>query len=54
MAHISSNIISATDFHQAIIQAKNDHDLIEVMKKYISSMGGFGNAPKELYMKLFH
>jgi len=47
-----TSLISAPRFHQAIIQSKNDHDLVEVLKQYVSAVGGFGNAPIELFVRL--
>lgn len=45
---------SLPNFHQAILHAKTDQDLIEIMKKYIASVGGFGNAPIEVFQRFKH
>ena len=50
----STPIYHVQQFHDAIIHSKNDHDLIEVMKRYISAVGGFGNAPAEVFKRLTH
>ncbi len=52
MEKSSPSLVSAPRLHQAIIQTKNDHDLLNVLKEYISAVGGFGNAPMEMFERL--
>jgi hypothetical protein len=49
---IKSAPITNPELHSRVLHAKDDNDLIKIMKDYIASVGGWGNAPKEVFARL--